>query len=150
MQKLLAELQIEEQPEFAEVLRAAWHKQTAIGDQQGLVTRSSLLYGALAMSGVVREVLRAHGFERRIYEAGLGLRPERLRLRNPEGPVDFNVHERLRESIGWYMERFRGRNFDAPALALTVLRVVDGPISADYSREIRIKQKRALVSLCIL
>lgn len=128
MNRLLRQYGVGEDPYFADVLRAAWAIQRAIGSEQdGIVSRSSLLYAAVAMSGVVRETLRANGFDRRIYEEGLGIRADRLQVRT-EASTEFPVHEGLRSGVEWYTKTSRERPFDAIALAAVLLHSIDGPI----------------------
>lgn len=128
MRTLLTELALREDEYLETVLDAAWRTEQAISGKK-IVTRSSLLYGTVIMDGLVREVLRAHGFDRRRYEEGLGVRPDKVRLGEEHlSTVDYEVHPSVRAGVEWYAKTFDARPLDGVGLAAVILHIADGAI----------------------
>ena len=126
MDKLLHEMGIRPAEDFSTVLQAAWHVQQMADAGEHLVTRSALLYAAYLTSGIVREALHSNGFDRRIYEKELGIRPDKLDVR-AEAPLEVPVDdEALRKGLAWYRHIAGERPFDYAALAAVLLNQGEG------------------------
>ena len=121
-----------EPPAWLETLGcAAWNAQQAM-ERRDDVSPVALFYAAIATSGVVREILRENGFDRRAFEDELRIRPDKLDLRG-EAPGEFIVHESVLTGVRWFAERFKWR-FGSTAAAAAVLYTADAALKAQLAR----------------
>ncbi|HEX7154935.1 MAG TPA: P-loop NTPase fold protein [Thermoanaerobaculia bacterium] len=119
---------------LVEVFGGAWlAHQSRAGRKDAPVSHLELFYGTVVGSGVVRDILWEHGFDRRRFEKELGVRVARMRGESNTHYEIEDAHE-LRE---WYRSNLADRSLDAVGMA--AMFVANLKIGAGLRRDAALK-----------